>query len=141
MIPRAALILGLAGTLPFLAAAAGALGWRLPFGPDPVPLAILQGQIILSFMSGVIWGFAARIEGPGQPLGFALSVLPALWALFAGWLPSQAVLAALIVGFIALLALDGWAWTRALAPVWWMRLRLLLTGIVVAALVVVAVHA
>ena len=41
---------------------------------------------------------------------------------------------ALIAGFIGLLALDWHFWKTGAAPAWWMRLRVLLTTIVVLAL-------
>ena len=138
-IPRSALILGLAGVIPFAAAALNAVtGIAVPLLPaDPATLAIRYGVVILAFMSGVLWGFAARATGRTATTGYVLSVLPALWGFFTTLGGAQPALWALIAGFAALLALDHWFWTRSLAPGWWMRLRLLLTGLVVACLVTV----
>ncbi|MGR3468255.1 MAG: DUF3429 domain-containing protein, partial [Shimia sp.] len=88
-IPRSALLLGLAGVLPFLW---GALTTLLPaLGAAALPLVgprligpyvqLAYGAIILSFMSGVLWGFATK-AGDWQGVGYALSTLPALWAFF-----------------------------------------------------------
>ncbi|WBU55524.1 DUF3429 domain-containing protein [Paracoccus sediminicola] len=141
-IPAIPLILGLAGTLPFLGAALSLwLGTRLvPFSPAPVSVAIIYGQIILSFMSGVIWGFAAKASGARAMVGYVLSVIPALWVLFTAWADPAEVIWSLMAGFAALLLIDALFWSWGLAPRWWMRLRLLLSGIVIAALIVVLLH-
>ncbi len=144
-IPRAALLLGLAGLLPFVwgvltpwVAALENLTLRT-LGPRFVgPYILLSyGTVILSFMSGVLWGFATRATGAVAATGCALSVIPALWAFFfVGGGPVAAAIY-LIAGFIALLGLDWLFWKQRLAPAWWMQLRLLLTGIVVACLATV----
>ena len=137
-VPPAPLLLGLAGVLPF---AWGALGILVPSLGDwslgalgsrltGRTLLTLYGTVILSFMSGTIWGFAAQAAGRHAATLYALSVLPALWALFLGF---SAL--ALATGFVALLALDLHAQRAGLAPPWWMRLRLLLTALVVACLI------
>lgn len=145
-IPKSALLLGLAGLIPFLwgaatlyapALAATGTDW---FGPRFVGphVQLFYGTIILAFMSGVLWGFATRAEGAVAATGYALSTLPALWAFFfVGGGPVSAA-TYLATGFIALLGLDYMFWKQGLAPPWWMRLRVLLTAIVVACLVVTA---
>ncbi|WP_108262723.1 DUF3429 domain-containing protein [Mangrovicoccus ximenensis] len=141
-IPPAALWLGLAGVLPFL--------WGLATGLSPalfdlgmtllgprfvgLHLQVAYGTIILSFMSGALWGFAARSDGPWRSRGFALSVLPALWALvFVGGGAERATVV-LIAGFVGLLGLDMLFERQGLTPPWWMRLRNLLTLLVCASL-------
>lgn len=146
-IPRAPLYLGLAGLLPFLWGAATLFSGELAssgvawFGSRFVaPFVLLNyGQIILAFMSGVLWGFATRAEGERAALGYALSVLPALWVFFTvGAGPATSAIY-LIAGFLGLLVLDWSFWRQDLAPEWWMRLRLLLTVIVVACLLPLAI--
>ncbi len=143
-IPRPALLLGLAGLLPFVAGAATSLlpGLAAPvteaIGPRFVGPALLvgYGTVILCFMAGVHWGFVARADGPMAPRAYALSVLPALWVFFftgTGTGTGQS-LSALLVGFLALLALDLQFTLWRLAPAWWMRLRLMLTLVVAACL-------
>ena len=97
------------------------------------------GTIILAFMSGVLWGFATKAEGPQAALGYALSVVPALWAFFmvGGGAAASAIF--LIAGYIGLLALDFHFWRQGLAPEWWMRLRILLTTVVVACLALLVI--
>jgi hypothetical protein len=143
-IPFAPLCLGLAGLIPFLWGAAtylvdplaqwgaGALGPRF-VGPY---IQLFYGSVILSFMSGVLWGFATKAEGSRAATGYALSVIPALWAFFmTGGGPTTAGVN-LIFGFLGLLALDYAFSIWGLAPRWWMSLRVLLTSVVVASLAV-----
>ncbi|MCB5198920.1 DUF3429 domain-containing protein [Loktanella sp. TSTF-M6] len=135
-IPTGPLVLGLAGLLPFLwgalTAMVPALGdWALLTlgGRFTAPFVQLSyGSVILSFMSGVLWGFATRQD---RWLPYALSVIPALWAFFmVGGGPTTAAIN-LVAGFVGLLLLD-WQFAKAgWAPQWWMKLRALLTGIVV----------
>lgn len=138
-IPRTALILGLAGVIPFawgaltlLWGAAGQWGMAHLGGRFVGPFVQLYyGAIILSFMSGVLWGFATKAEGSRAAAGYALSVIPALWAFFMIGAGPDSGLINLIVGFVGLLLLDASFARWGLAPPWWMALRGLLTGLVV----------
>ncbi len=134
-IPRSALILGAAGVLPFIwGAATIALptlsDWTIAtIGPRFVGpyVSLAYGTVILSFMSGTLWGFAARARGAEATIGYALSVLPALWAFFfVGNGPVTAAFA-LVLGFAGLLVLDYYFAWRGLAPKWWMQLRVMLS--------------
>ena len=146
-IPRAPLVLGLAGLIPFiwgaltgfvpdLAAWASAnLGSRF-VGPY---IQLFYGTVILSFMSGVLWGFATKADGPQAATGYALSVVPALWAFFMTGNGPVSAATNLIFGFVGLLLLD-FAFSRwHLTPAWWMPLRILLTSIVVICLGVIVI--
>jgi hypothetical protein len=143
-IPTAPLALGLAGLIPFLWGAATYLNGPLQawgaatFGPRFVGpyVQLFYGSVILSFMSGVLWGFATKASGARAATGYLLSVIPALWAFFmTGGGPVSAG-TNLIFGFAGLLLLDL-AFSRwGLTPPWWMSLRSLLTAIVVACLAV-----
>lgn len=143
-IPRPALFLGLAGLIPFIWGAMTVLVpslalWTIHhIGPRFAgPYVMLfYGAIILAFMSGVLWGFATKLEGTQAGAGYALSVIPALWAFFTtGGGPAGAGIS-LIAGFIGLLGLDWLFWRYGVAPAWWMQLRVLLTAIVLACLAV-----
>lgn len=138
-IPRAALILGLAGVLPFvwgvltMVSPALAAWTTAAIGPRFVGpyVQLFYGAVILSFMSGVLWGFAARAPQSQGATGYALSVIPALWAFFMTGGGPQAAGLALIAGFVGLLGLDALFARWGLAPPWWMALRMLLTALVV----------
>jgi hypothetical protein len=145
-IPRGPLLLGLAGLLPFFWGALSVMvpdigAWGIAnigarfVGPY---VQLFYGAIILAFMSGVLWGFAARPEAGGRVSGYVLSVIPALWAFFmTGGGPASAAIN-LIFGFLGLLALDWHFWRLGLAPPWWMQLRVILTsGVVISYLPVV----
>lgn len=141
-IPRSALVLGLAGLIPFVW---GALTELLPtlavrayevMPPVFVGAVVLvtYGTVILSFMSGVLWGFATKASGRAAAVGYALSVLPALWVFFMVRDTSEGSVIWLATGFAALLALDLSFSRQGLTPPWWMRLRVLLTAIVLVCL-------
>lgn len=137
-VPRSALLLGLAGVLPFFWGAITYLNgdladWTIrTIGPrfaGPY-VQLSYGAIILSFMSGVLWGFSTKADESRAATGYALSVVPALWAFFmTGGGPVSAGMN-LMTGFAGLLLLDWQFWRWGLAPEWWMRLRILLTAIV-----------
>lgn len=151
-IPRAPLALGLAGTLPFIA---GAL-----FSHYPGLLATLSGMpifaarlfgagllsaygiVIFAFMSGVLWGFATKAPTEMSARYYVLSVIPAilvfLYAIYGFATPlvgfGQPSLLPLIVGFLCLLIWDYLFWNAGLTPEWWMKLRSLITMVVVISL-------
>lgn len=141
-IPRSALILGLAGLIPFVWGALNvahppSLQWDGGLLPPMFKgsyVSLTYGTVILSFMSGVLWGFATKATGREAAVGYALSVIPALWAFFmVNGQPGDAAVN-LAAGFAGLLLLD-WSFSRqGLAPDWWMRLRVLLTTIVLVCL-------
>lgn len=132
-VPRPALVLGLAGLIPF-AGLALACALAPPPYDDLAHRALTgYGAVILSFMGGCRWGFAAMAARPDYGR-LGLSVVPALyaWAAMAGPAP----LGLLALGFAALLVADI-ALTRAGgAPPWWPGLRWPLTLGAVASLLV-----
>ncbi|MEM8691777.1 MAG: DUF3429 domain-containing protein [Pseudomonadota bacterium] len=141
-IPPAPLILGLAGLIPFVWGAATYMSDDLQawgaanLGPRFVGpyVQLFYGSVILSFMSGVLWGFTTKASDMQAATGYALSVIPALWAFFmTGGGPISAA-TNLIFGFLGLLVLDFAFSQWGLTPKWWMSLRLLLTAIVIACL-------
>lgn len=154
-IPRSALILGLAGVIPFAWGAltllmpalgqwgTGLLGARF-VGAD---VLVAYGIVIASFMSGVLWGFSTRATGIQATIGYGVSVLPALWVFFMvgnglGSDSSESEPGSdslnLILGFLGILVLDGYFWWTKLTPRWWLKLRILLTALVVLCLSVAA---
>jgi len=131
--PRIAIALTAAGTLPFLIGAAMVLG----FWPgEGRALVVAYGVVILSFMSGVLWGFASRAGAAAW--AYALSVLPALYAFFFAlrhpWALEGQAIAHLIAGFLAVLVLDAVYQIKGLAPRWWLVLRVPVSALVIACL-------
>ncbi|MBA3911977.1 MAG: DUF3429 domain-containing protein [Rhodobacter sp.] len=141
-IPRPALILGLAGLIPFLWSAVTFLSpglatsagqWLSPmFIGDYVGLT--YGAMILAFMSGVLWGFATKAEGREAAIAYTLSVIPALWTFVMVSDASDTSRIFLAAGFVGLLLLDAMFQAWGLAPRWWLRLRVMLTVVVLASL-------
>ena len=143
-IPRPALLLGLAGLIPFLWSAATQLSpalsvwageWLSPMFMGQI-VSLTYGTVILSFMSGVLWGFATRAEGGEAAVAYALSVVPALWVFFMVTDASANSVIFLAAGFVGLLLLDAMYSAWGLAPRWWLRLRVMLTVVVLACLAV-----
>ena len=134
-IPNSALILGLAGLIPFFWGTATSLG----FGLETSKLNWLNeeyrgssinftyGTVILAFMSGVLWGFAANVSDKRRPIGLILSVLPALWAFFTfnGILSNPFM--SLIIGFLGVFIIDVRFYYWHMTPKWWLSLRSFLT--------------
>ena len=141
-IPTGALILGLSGVLPFAWGAVTLLSEEAfnfgieNFGARFVgPLIQLSyGVIILCFMSGVLWGFATKMDEKNGTLGYILSVLPALWAFLSMGRGPISDTISLIVGFLAVLLIDRHFYLLKLTPLWWMNLRIPLTFIVISLL-------
>jgi len=130
--PKAALILGVAGLVPFFAlSAAIALRLQTPYGSASLWLAA-YGAVILSFMGGAQWGITvARPDRGDSWRAYAVSVIPALVAWPALFLPITWALATLSVTFACLLGYDLWTVRRGEAPEWYGQLRLGLTAAVV----------
>ena len=134
-IPNSALILGLAGLLPFFWGAVTSLDFIAEklkltgFSEEYIGsrINLIYGTIILAFMSGVLWGFAANVGDKRRPVGLILSVLPALWAFFTfnGTLINP--LMSLIIGFFGVFAIDVRFYYWQLTPEWWLSLRSILT--------------
>lgn len=148
-IPRAALLIGGLGLLPFLYAVMLILSppdrWPtlglVPATPDG-GLILLErfGAVILGFMGGCLWGFAAA---PGRAPSLILlgaSAVPAALA-FLAMRPDPALSCVwLAFGFAVLQAIDVAFRKSGVAPAWWLTLRLPLTAMVMACLLIGAIH-
>ncbi len=123
--PRAVLIYGLLGILPF---------WALPAAAVLAPVwteaaAAIVGAyaaLILSFLGGARWGLAVREPTP-NPVVIGLSMLPTLGGLAALVVTHSDVRLQLLVLGVALTL--SWMWDIAAggAPPWYGRLRTVLT--------------
>ena len=123
--------LGLAGLLPFAAAALAVLLAPDYWGGFARGALIAYGAVILSFLGAVHWGFALRAppeEAWATPARLVLGVVPSLVAwvamLTAHEAPSLIVLAA---GILGTAAMEQWAVGRGLVPGFYMRLRWVLS--------------
>jgi hypothetical protein len=132
--PFAALALGLAGLIPFVAGAALPVFAPNQFGLDVEGILAIYAAVILSFMGGVHWGLALK---DGITSGYVASVLPALaaWGAVA-FLARDAAFVVLIAAFLGLLAYDIAVISSGRAPPWYRPLRIGLTTVVAACLAV-----
>jgi hypothetical protein len=147
-VPRAAVIWGLLGLLPFLYGAALTLTApeTLPtlglFDSSPAGGAhILErfGAAILAFMGGCLWGFSSAGRRPTLVL-LGGSAIPAFIA-FVAIQPNPALSCIwLAFGFVVLQGLDVLYSRAGVAPDYWLSLRLPLTAVVMACLLIGALY-
>ncbi len=148
-IPAPVLLVGLAGLVPFLygvlmiLSEAGTWPTLGVFPSDAEGgLLILErfGAVILGFMGGCLWGFASP---PGRVPSLAMlvgSALPALIA-FLAIRPSASLSCIwLAFGYVVLQGIDVVFQRAGVAPDYWLSLRLPLTAVVMACLLVGALY-
>jgi hypothetical protein len=143
-LPPLAIVLGVAGLLPFFAAALNAAKADIGSTQSSALPLITYGAVVLSFLGGVHWGFV--LEGPpaaGQRSRLGLGVLPGLigWAaaLLGLWRQPFFALALLIAAFVLTAIVEGRAQRLEMVPSGYMVLRWILTIVVVAVLTTVLV--
>lgn len=139
-VPIGAVVLGVAGLIPFLGFAAlsvagndGGLG---TLGLSPRTILSAYGAVIASFLGGIRWGAAAaRNAGSGD---YLLAIVPSLiaWAALAAPAPWDLRILGVLV--LAWGLVDQDLPRRGLVPRWLGRLRLVLSGVAGAALLVAA---
>lgn len=142
-LPPFAIILGLAGLLPFVLCSLGALSLASDGSTRSLLALVAYGATILAFLGGVHWGLA--LDGSGAPservqrARFGLGVVPSLM----GWvamlvtfigLPTTGLIV-LTAGFVATTAVEAHAARRGLMPQRYMWLRWGLSIVVVVCLV------
>jgi hypothetical protein len=136
-IPRTALLLGVASLIPLFVAALS-VWFSLPLSTTEtgLDLVVVYAAILLSFLGGIRWGAAVGpYDGRRQDMEFALSALGPLVGLAAVLLPSLAGLTLLIGGFLLQALWDVTSAEAGRLPLWFGRLRMLVTVGVVVALV------
>ena len=129
MPPTIARLLGFAGLLPHIAVVLVLLERNNELRFFALAMSYAYAALILSFLGGIWWGFAARAErAPGWL--WVAAVLPSLIALasFLPWAtgetwpgPSLVVIGVALIGS---LAVDWQLQRTGLAPDWWLRLRM-----------------
>jgi len=150
-VPKSALLIGSLGPVPFFLCTS--LIFRQSYNPNsPIILAdsieiknvlVVYGVVILSFMSGTLWGFAASNTSYKSNKIYALSIIPALISIpiipghffSLGCYPKLSLIY-LLICFITTLLLDSYFFLKTLAPRWWMKLRIPLTLLVSGSLLI-----
>jgi len=127
---RTAWLLGLAGLLPFAAAALGSHAAPDSWQGFARGALIAYGAVILSFLGAVHWGLALRAPPEEQPFAMArllLGVVPALLAWIALLLPDVFSLTLLALAILGTAGLEQWVHSRGLVPGGYMVLRWVLS--------------
>ena len=140
-LPPLALVLGLAGLVPFAACGYGAVS---TYGEPAAQALAAYGAVILAFLGGVHWGLALpEPSGRGANARIGFGVVPSL----IGWVAlllvvavsAEAGLALLVVGFAALTVVEARAAKACLMPPGYMALRYALSAGVITILAAVLV--
>ncbi len=129
--------LALLGFLPFaaLSIAMLVLGPQHPLFDVLSDAFRLYGAVILSFLGGIRWGLALNTE-PASPRTIAISVVPAIIGWLAIFIPPVFSVGVLLLSFCAQGAWDSTAFHAGKGPIWFARLRIVLTLLVAGAHVV-----
>lgn len=131
------LALTIAGVLPFFFSA---IILHTHLFTQPIVLAILlsYAAVILSFLGGIQWGIGViRLEEKTNifPHLFTLSILPSLaaWLLLLPNYPKMQMIG-FILSFAIVAAVDTVLTIKNITPRWFLRLRLVITFLVIATL-------
>lgn len=130
--PPAARLLGFAGLVPPIAVVAALVLLPPDVAFPATALGYAYAALILSFLGGLWWGLAAAKAGPGWV--YVAAIVPSLfalataipWAIGLAW-PGPS-LAALGLAIFGSLIVDRRLVSLAIAPAWWMTLRLPLSA-------------
>lgn len=141
---RFAWIMAVAGAVPFVAAAAVIVAGPAVHQPLAIQAMTTYAAVILSFLGGVHWGIGVSINADAprsaQTL-FVLAIVPALlaWALLFVTQPNSRIFVAIFLfGFVWVV--DALLCLQKLIPLWFFRLRCIVSAIVVASLLMAALH-
>jgi hypothetical protein len=135
-IPIPARLLGLTGLLPFWACAAVAAFGQGAWAAAGLHAQIAYGAVILTFLGGVHWGVALRMEATPSWARLGWSVTPSLLGWAALLMPPLPALALLAAGLAIALAVDLKTLGEPVAPRWYAALRRILTAGALASLFV-----
>lgn len=139
-IPPMALVLGVAGLIPFLGFAllslSGSDGGLGTIGLSPRIILSTYGAVIASFLGGIRWGAAAARNGGGAD--YLVAIVPSLlaWAALAAPAPWDLRVLGVLVLAWGLVDLD--LARRGLVPAWLGRMRLALSAVAGASLLLAA---
>ena len=135
-VPRLPAQLGYAGLLPFIVLSAAI--WLAPATYQVLinQALLLYASLILAFMGAIHWGLAMLQTNKNYQRQLLFSVVPALIAWFALFLPEILNYSVLIIMFALLCLFDTRMSKIGRAPNWYPQLRSPLTAVVVASLIV-----
>lgn len=133
-VARLAILVGIAGLIPFLAATAGL--FMAPASSDTIlDWFYVYSAGILAFMAGIYWTISLQLEDRPYPQSPLVSMLLSqLFFVLAGLgllLQPPYQIALYTLAYLLLYIVDA-RWMRPYWPAWYLRLRLLLTTVVLA---------
>jgi hypothetical protein len=144
-LPILAVILSVAGLIPFVVCGLGAVAPNTITSLPAAQALIVYGAVVLSFLGAVHWGLSLATEhDPAERPRLLLGVAPAV----AGWAATAISIyavepllgIALIIGLMILTAAVEWRLhKRGWVPAGYITMRIALTGVVVAILITVLV--
>lgn len=129
-VARLAIVVGIAGLLPFLAAV---LGLFMMPAKSVVIISYfyLYSAGILAFMAGIYWPLAMQLENRCYPISpLVTMLLSQMFFISAGiglLLPVAAQILLYTIAYMALYVVDA-RWMRGYWPDWYLKLRLVLTA-------------
>lgn len=131
-VSRLAIVVGIAGLLPFLAAILGL--FMMPAKSIAIiSYFYLYSAGILAFMAGIYWPLAMQLENRCYPISpLVTMLLSQVFFISAGiglLLPVAAQIVLYTVAYLGLYVVDA-RWMRSYWPEWYLRLRLALTAVV-----------
>lgn len=125
--PKPALVLGLAGLLPFWGLAISMLMIDPEMKVGVVRAEIGFGAVILSFLGGIHWGLAVMNKQSADWSRLGWGVTPSLLGWGALFLPPVWGLTLLLCGFVAAAVIDYRTFTDDKATQWFASLRTVLS--------------
>lgn len=161
-VPRESYVLGLAGTLPYLATSMSTvfLSWNLNAEPSSSgflnsimlshdsahwwlgviePVQLGYGAVIISFLGAIHWGLEYAEKKPQRDrtrFRYGLGVLASVAAWPTMYLPIEFALTSQLAAFTGLYFADTTATRKGWAPSWYSSYRFVLTAIVGAAITI-----
>lgn len=131
-VARLAIVVGIAGLLPFLAAILGL--FMMPAKSVAIiGYFYLYSAGILAFMAGIYWPLAMQLENRCYPISpLVTMLLSQVFFIIAGiglLLPVTAQIVLYTLAYLGLYVVDA-RWMRVYWPAWYLKLRLVLTAVV-----------
>lgn len=132
-VARLAILVGIAGLIPFIAIIAG-LFFMPQHSVALMDYFYLYSAGILAFMAGVYWPIAMQLDNCCYPVSpLVTMLLSQVFFVAAGiglLLPIPGQILLYTSAYLALYLVDA-GWMRVYWPAWYLRLRLVLTSVVV----------
>ncbi|MEL0004060.1 MAG: DUF3429 domain-containing protein [Rhodospirillales bacterium] len=139
--PKAAIVLGGMGLIPFVSLAGIVVVGPESFEADARSALAAYGALILSFLGGAHWGYCIAStprDAESNSIRLVASVMPAIVAWAALLSPVSITLYGLACGLTAMLAFDIWSVSRGWSPEWYPKIRWPLTICAVTAIIAAA---